>query len=525
MHNSSPAPIPGQKPAIRRRSGEGGFVLMFVFLMAAAAALTIYLELPRVAFESQRLREELLVERGLEYRRAIQLYVRKMRQYPPSIEALESTNGKRFLRRRYVDPMTGKDEWRLIHIGPNGEFTDSVLYQNQKQGQGNQNTFITEGPSIGSGPTQGPGGATVANRLRPSEMAGAPGQAGAEGGSNNPSNPNEAAAAEQQQLQQQMLQQQQQQILALQQQQQTWAGGISAPLPGYPPQANPPQQQVVPQPQTGMSPSLPPPQNLGGQDPSAPPPPSAGFPQQPFVQPGVVPGSVTGFAPPAPPSPGAFPGRITPVQPVQPPQGAFPGYTTQIPSSSQTQGQPAYPQPPGFGPQPGLGQQPGWAQAQALGQQPGLGQPQNANVRDMINRILTTPRAGPGTSTGLGAQTFGAGIAGVASKYEAEGIKLINDRSRYNEWEFLYDAKRDPVLMGGGVNFSGQSVQGTMSPSQSTGLPAGGAMNPGLGTGAGSSPGFGSGFGSGAGSFGTGGSSGRGSGFNTGNPVPGSRRR
>ena len=35
--------------------------------------------------------------------------------------------------RRYTDPLTGKDDWRLVHIGPNGEFTDSVI--NKKEGK------------------------------------------------------------------------------------------------------------------------------------------------------------------------------------------------------------------------------------------------------------------------------------------------------------------------------------------------------------------------------------------------------
>ncbi|PYT10265.1 MAG: hypothetical protein DMG59_29180, partial [Acidobacteria bacterium] len=41
-------------------------------------------------------------------------------------EDLENTNDKRFLRRRYIDPMTGKDEWRIVHT--NGMFlTDSLV--------------------------------------------------------------------------------------------------------------------------------------------------------------------------------------------------------------------------------------------------------------------------------------------------------------------------------------------------------------------------------------------------------------
>jgi hypothetical protein len=107
--------------------------------------------------------------------------------------------------------------------------------------------------------------------------------------------------------------------------------------------------------------------------------------------------------------------------------------------------------------------------------------------------MITNPsRRGPQT-TGTMGPTIGAGIAGVASKYEAEGIKLINERSMYNEWEFLYDARRDAQVAAGSVNMNTQ------------------ANNPGNTVGAGKGN-TGSSFGSG--SFGTGGSSiGTGSGF------------
>jgi type II secretory pathway pseudopilin PulG len=139
------------KKAKRR---ESGFALLLVFAMAATIALLLYMEMPRVAFEAQRNKEQLLIERGEQYKRAIQLYFRKLKTYPPSIDALENTNNIRFLRRRYADPMTGKDEWRLIHIGPGGVFTDSIT--NKPKGDKkdeNLNTFITEAPTIGSSGT------------------------------------------------------------------------------------------------------------------------------------------------------------------------------------------------------------------------------------------------------------------------------------------------------------------------------------------------------------------------------------
>jgi hypothetical protein len=57
------------------------------------------------------------VRRGNQYVRAIRLYYRKFGHYPGSMEQLEKTNNIRFLRQRYVDPMTGKDDWRLIKVG------------------------------------------------------------------------------------------------------------------------------------------------------------------------------------------------------------------------------------------------------------------------------------------------------------------------------------------------------------------------------------------------------------------------
>jgi hypothetical protein len=54
------------------------------------------------------------MHRGKQYIRAIQLYYRKFNAYPPTIDALVKTNEIRFLRKRYIDPMTGKDDWKTI---------------------------------------------------------------------------------------------------------------------------------------------------------------------------------------------------------------------------------------------------------------------------------------------------------------------------------------------------------------------------------------------------------------------------
>jgi len=51
----------------------------------------------------------------------------------------------------------------------------------------------------------------------------------------------------------------------------------------------------------------------------------------------------------------------------------------------------------------------------------------------------------------MGSQVIGGGIAGVASKLEAYGIKVYKERNKYNEWEFVYDPRQElmnPLMMG-----------------------------------------------------------------------------
>src|ERR1700753_2191967 len=98
----------------RRRRGESGFAMMLVFLMAAVVAIMLYAEVPRLAFDAQRTREQLLITRGEEYKRAIYMFMKQNKRWPAKIEELESLNNQRFLRKRFVDPMTGSNEWRMI---------------------------------------------------------------------------------------------------------------------------------------------------------------------------------------------------------------------------------------------------------------------------------------------------------------------------------------------------------------------------------------------------------------------------
>jgi hypothetical protein len=106
---------------------ERGSALLIVFVFAAIVAIMLYREMPVAAFEARRQKEELLIDRGNEYKHAIKTYVKKMGQFPPTIDALENTNRMRFLRHKFDDPITGKNDWRLIHAGPNRIILDSKV--------------------------------------------------------------------------------------------------------------------------------------------------------------------------------------------------------------------------------------------------------------------------------------------------------------------------------------------------------------------------------------------------------------
>ncbi len=101
----------------RAGSSEAGYVLLAVIFMVALLVLSLAIAAPKVTAAIQRDRELELVHRGEQYKRAIRLYYKKFGNYPSSIDQLEKTNNIRFLRKRYLDPLTGKDDWKMILVG------------------------------------------------------------------------------------------------------------------------------------------------------------------------------------------------------------------------------------------------------------------------------------------------------------------------------------------------------------------------------------------------------------------------
>jgi hypothetical protein len=486
--------------------------MLLVFLMASVIAITLYFEIPRISMQTQRDKEQVLIDRGEQYKRAIQLFVKKAGRYPGDIKELESFQNQRFLRQRYADPMTGKDEWRLIHI-QNGILTDSKISKppgpgDKKDGGGSTaGQFVGEQLAMGATGTQQGGGAqNVRDRRRPSEggnattpAGGLPGGSmpgGSMPGGNMPggnmpggdlnaaANPGAVPA-----------------VPALPGQQPVppttgYPGGQQTGLQGQPqfptgvPMPGPNGQPGMPT-MSGM-PVIPGQPGFGRANPSGTMGATANTGNSfvggggayvggggSYVGGGAVTGATSGVPSQAGPQ---YPGQAQfPGQTQYPGQTQFPGQPGP-PASSQTfGGTPAYPTTAGSqGPPVGF-PQPGTTTT---------GQPNAA--ADMIRNILTTPRPGGMPTGNVGGQTIGGGIAGVASNSEGEGVKVYNDHSLYAEWEFIFDPQKqkqipNPNAQGAGANGTPADRLGTpagQGPGQN-GQPLSPGMNPGMSPGVG----------------------------------------
>ncbi|MBM3758720.1 MAG: hypothetical protein FJW36_00575 [Acidobacteria bacterium] len=126
---------------------------------------------------------------------------------------------------------------------------------------------------------------------------------------------------------------------------------------------------------------------------------------------------------------------------------------------------------------------------------PGVIQSGQAPIGPNTNPSGVFNASGPGLSGGGGGQFGAGGIAGVASKHEGKGIKLVNDRERIEEWEFIYDPAKD---RGGRPGQNAQTQQPGMPGMPGMGM---GNANPAQGTGFGGQQqgSFGSSFGGGFG--------------------------
>ena len=98
-----------------RNRGESGYILLTLLLSVSLLVIAAAAMAPSIARQARRDREEELIHRGIEYRRAIHSFAKHTGRFPLSLDELENTNGVRYLRKRYKDPITG-GEFRLLHM-------------------------------------------------------------------------------------------------------------------------------------------------------------------------------------------------------------------------------------------------------------------------------------------------------------------------------------------------------------------------------------------------------------------------
>ena len=153
-----PANPPNQGKSSKTADPENGYLLIGALFLVAVVLITLAVAAPQVASEIQRDKELELYHRGLQYQHAIRLYYKKFGRYPSNLEQLEKTNEIRFLRKRYKDPVTGKDEWRMIHFGEQKVKTTGLFGQ-PIAATGN-NGLSTPGTT-----QNGPGGSAFGGRL------------------------------------------------------------------------------------------------------------------------------------------------------------------------------------------------------------------------------------------------------------------------------------------------------------------------------------------------------------------------
>jgi len=136
-------------PPIRRRPhpSDEGYILIAVIFMLAILMISLSVAAPAIKRDIQRDRELETMQRGKQYIRAIKMYYKKFGSYPPSADALVKTSEIRFLRRKYIDPTSGKDEWKPIHFGQNKAPTAMGFFGQPLGGS----TIGGVGPSGGNG--------------------------------------------------------------------------------------------------------------------------------------------------------------------------------------------------------------------------------------------------------------------------------------------------------------------------------------------------------------------------------------
>ncbi len=136
---------------------EAGYTLAVVMVFTSVLLVTLSGAVINWQKAMQREREEELIYRGKQFMRAVELWQRKFPgTYPTTIDALLSTNNSRFLRKKWKDPITNSDEWRLLKMNPDGSISGlTVIPGSSPLGPSNFGGSGSSGSASGAGRTTG----------------------------------------------------------------------------------------------------------------------------------------------------------------------------------------------------------------------------------------------------------------------------------------------------------------------------------------------------------------------------------
>jgi type II secretory pathway pseudopilin PulG len=119
------------------RRQQRGYVLLTLLLFMAVLVIAAAAVAPTIAMQIRRDQEEELIHRGMQYRRAIRRFIKQTGRYPTKLEDLD-TGSVRYLRKRYKDPITGR-EFRPLHMLDVPQVGGPIPNPSSSQSSGSEN--------------------------------------------------------------------------------------------------------------------------------------------------------------------------------------------------------------------------------------------------------------------------------------------------------------------------------------------------------------------------------------------------
>ncbi len=145
---------PKTNARLARPRKEAGYTLAVVAVFTTILLVTLTEAVINWQKAIQREREEELIFRGKQFMRAVELWQRKFPgTYPTTLDALLSTSNTRFLRKKWKDPITNTDDWRLIKLSADGSVSGMTLTPGSSPL--GPSAFGSSGDSSGRGRTGG----------------------------------------------------------------------------------------------------------------------------------------------------------------------------------------------------------------------------------------------------------------------------------------------------------------------------------------------------------------------------------